>query len=486
MNGPPATLASGMAVVSCVLGPVSACTNRDESTAVSVVQGRSPGGDTTVALGPTRSMVLPAANLDEPGKARFHAGKALANQPWVRAPTLTDARDGLGPLYNARSCLACHVKGGRGVGLAGNEPLFASLVRLSLPGAGPHGEPVPDPVYGTQLQPQSVSLSHQLGKRIDGDEGPRPEATPSVVWTTVPFAYPDGTRIDLRKPDLQLGELGYGPLHADTRAGIRHAPPLQGMGLLELIEIADLERRVDPDDADGDGISGRMNRVWDPEQQRERPGRFGWKANQPSVRVQVAAAFNGDVGITSPIYPEQPCTARQAECLAAPSGNDADGFELPEDLLDLVVFFNMSIAVIERRQPEHELVVRGSALFSSVGCDGCHTPRYVTGTDPEYPHLSGQDVWPYTDLLIHDMGPQLADGREDYLASGSEWRTPPLWGVGLARAMHEHVGLLHDGRARSVEEAILWHAGEADASRERFAALHADERRALIAFVRSL
>jgi len=258
------------------------------------------------------------------------------------------------------------------------------------------------------------------------------------------------------------------------------------MGLLELIAIEDLERLADPEDADGNGISGRLNRVWDPAQQRERPGRFGWKANQPSVRVQVAAAFNGDMGITSPVYPGQPCTSEQKACLAEPTGNDADGFELPEDLLDLVVFFNMSIGVIERRKHNHEMVLRGRELFLTAGCADCHTPHYVTGADPKYPHLSEQDIWPYTDLLLHDMGAALADGREDFLATGSEWRTPPLWGVGLARAMGEHVGLLHDGRARSVEEAILWHAGEAVPSRERFAAFDADGRRALVAFVRSL
>lgn len=476
----------------CVLGSVTVgCSNGEaqpieRSAAEPVLVGRSPGGDTTVQLGPARSMIEPAANLDDAGRSRFHAGKALANQPWVRAPTLTDARDGLGPLYNARSCLACHIKGGRGVGLSGDGPLFASLVRVSLPGRGPHGEPIPDPVYGTQIQPQSTSLSDEVGKSIAGDEGPPPEAEPSIAWQPVPYAYPDGTKVELRRPELVLGVLGYGPLDPYARVGIRHAPPLPGMGLLELIELRDLQSRADPDDVDGDGISGRLNLVWDPERERERPGRFGWKANQPSVRVQVAAAFAGDLGISNPVFPDQPCTDRQRACLDAPTGNDADGFELPESLLDEVVFFTMSIGVVERRKPGHDKVVRGGELFAAAGCSDCHTPHYVTGVDPDFPHLSNQDAWPYTDLLLHDMGTALADGREDHLATGSEWRTPPLWGVGLARAMTERVGLLHDGRARSVEEAILWHAGEAAASRERFAGLRAEDRNALIAFVRSL
>ena len=466
---------------------VDAPADRDAKLATGV----KPGGDTTIAVGPTPSLVQPAANLNDEAKSRFYAGKALATQPWVRAPTTTDARDGLGPVYNARSCLACHIQGGRGPTASHeDEPLLASLVRLSLPGRGPHGEPLPEPTYGTQLQPQSTSLSHQLrghpGVDAGKDRGPAPEARTFIRWTAVPFQYPDGNTVQLRSPALEVQELGYGPLHPDTKKGIRHAPSLAGVGLLELVDQADIERRADPEDEDGDGISGRVNRVWDPESGVERPGRFGLKANQPSVRVQVAGAFSGDMGITSPVFPQQPCTERQPRCQAARHGDDADGFEITEQLLQLVVFFNMSIAVPERRKPSHPKVVRGAELFAQTGCASCHTPHYVTGTNPAYPHLSNQDIWPYTDLLLHDMGADLADGRQDYLATGSEWRTPPLWGVGLARAMHDDVGFLHDGRARSIEEAIVWHDGEARSSRDRFAALGQSDRLALVAFVRSL
>ncbi len=453
--------------------------------------GLRPGGDTTVALGPNASLVLPAANLDDDTKARFYAGKALATQPWVRAPTLTDARDGLGPVYNARSCLACHVKGGRGpTASEGDPPPLAALVRLSLPGRGPHGGPIPEPVYGAQLQPQSTSLHHQLrgkpGAEAYRDQGPPPEGQVVIRWTPVPFAYPDGQTVELRSPQLELRDLGYGALHPDTRLGLRHAPSMAGVGLLELVDQADLDRIADPDDRDADGISGRVNMVWDPESKTPRPGRFGLKANQPSVRVQVAAALHGDMGISSPVFPQQPCTAQQSRCLDAPTGNDANGHEISEELLQLMVLFNMSIGVPARRKPDHPMVVRGQALFGDAGCAGCHTPHFVTGSDPSYPHLSNQDIWPYTDLLLHDMGPGLADDREDHLASGSEWRTPPLWSAGLARAMHDPVGFLHDGRARSLEEAILWHDAEARSSRDRFAALAVDDRRALVAFVRSL
>ncbi len=435
-------------------------------------------------------MTQPAANLTAEQRARFYAGKALATQPWVRAPTLTDARDGLGPLYNARSCLECHIKGGRGESTTSVErPPVATLVRLSVPGRGAHGEPRPEPVYGAQLQTRSTSLSHQLRDRPGAarydDHGPA-EAAVHLRWTSQTFTYPDGARVELRAPALELRRLGYGDMQPETRAGLRHAPSMAGVGLLELIPQEDIERRADPDDRDADGISGRVNIVWDPEAEALRPGRFGLKANQPSARVQVAAALAGDLGVTSSVFPDQPCTEGQPRCQAAPTGEDASGHEISEELLDALVFFTMSIAVVERRAPEHPTVREGAALFELVGCADCHTPRFGTGDDPDYPHLSHQTIWPYSDLLLHDMGPALDDGREDHRASGAEWRTAPLWGVGLARAMLESVGLLHDGRARTVEEAIVWHGGEASESRERFAALDAPQRRALISFVRSL
>lgn len=462
----------------------------DDHPRVVAARGLRPGGDTTVSLGPTPSLVLPAANLDDVGKAAFYAGKALATQPWVRAPTLTDARDGLGPLYHARSCLACHVKGGRGPASDPNGAGIATLVRLSRPGRGPHNEPIPDPIYGTQLQPQSTALSHQLRGRAGADsyadQGVAIEADVHITWTPRPFAYPDGTELVLQSPNVKFSDWGYGPLAEDTLTSLRHTPSLAGVGLLELVAQADLDQAADPDDGDGDGISGRVNRVWDPETKTMRPGRFGLKANQPSVRVQVAGALSGDMGLSSPVFPEQPCTSLQPRCLAAPTGNDADGFEVPETILASMVFFTMSIGVPARRRSDDPLILRGQTLFDIAGCDDCHTPRHVTGADDRYPHLSGQDIWPYSDLLLHDMGPQLGDGRADFLATGQEWRTPPLWGVGLARAMHTPVGFLHDGRARTIEEAIVWHAGEARASRVRFSKFGAEDRQALVAFVRSL
>jgi CxxC motif-containing protein (DUF1111 family) len=316
--------------------------------------------------------------------------------------------------------------------------------------------------------------------------GPAAEAEILVRWRTSSFTYADGSTVELRAPEIEIRQLGYGELHPEARATLRHAPSLVGVGLLDRVPLSDLEALVDPEDHNGDGISGRLNRVWNPTAGEMQPGRFGWKANQPTLRAQIAAAFAGDMGITSAPFPEQPCTKAQRKCLAEPTGNDANGHEISEELLDLVVFFNASLGVPERRKPDDPLVLSGKERFHALGCAACHVPQLRTSSDPEHPHLSEQDIWPYTDLLLHDLGADLADGRADFEATSAEWRTPPLWGVGLALAVHDSVGFLHDGRARTLEEAIVWHGGEASNSRDGFARSSMEERRAVIAFVRSL
>lgn len=452
---------------------------------------RLPGGATSVSYRPSPSFLLPAANLGPRERPDFYAGRALAEQPWIKAPSSTTARDGLGPLYNARTCVACHLRGGHGLSPHQSGPLaMATLVRLSLDGVDAKRGVVPEPTYGAQLQAQSVALAHQL-RNVSGvtealSADVPPEASIRVDWIEEPHTYPDGDLVMLRRPRIELTKLGYGPLAPNARFGLRHAPPLHGLGLLELIPQSELDRRADPDDRDGDGVSGRVNRVWDPVTRSTRPGRFGLKANQPSLQAQVAAAFHGDIGITSSLFPTLPCTERQVQCLRSPHGAGADQPEISDSLLSLVVDFNRSIGVPIRRQPEHPTVKRGRTLFHQSGCPSCHTPHFTTGNDPKRPHLSFQEIWPYTDLLLHDMGEGLADGRSDFLATGSEWRTAPLWGVGLSRAIDNEIGLLHDGRARNVEEAVLWHDGEARRSREKFERLSMEDRKALLAFVRSL
>lgn len=440
-----------------------------------------PGGAASVSVMPFVSFDKVAANLPADQKPDFYAGRALAAQPWVKAPTATDARDGLGPLFNARSCLACHKKGGRGdIPESADTPLFSGFVRLSIPGSNDTLGGVPEPVYGEQLQGQSISLLSQLNQ--PGDDDLPAEAQVFIRWETQVFTYPDGQQTELRKPVADIRHLAYGQLHADTRFSLRLAPPIHGAGLIDQIASADIAALADPQDSDGDGISGRVNRVWNPQTRQTEPGRFGLKANRPDLTTTIAAAFAGDIGISNPLFPSQPCTEVQSACLTSPDGNNTDGFELPQHLLDLVVHYNRNLGVPKRPQSTSD---EGRNLFYHSGCAGCHQPSFVTG-DRGPAHLSGQTIWPFSDFLLHDMGPELADDRPDFAASGSEWRTAPLWGAGQSDAVNGHGFYLHDGRARSIEEAILWHGGEATQARTRFAALPPDDRQSLLTYVSSL
>jgi CxxC motif-containing protein (DUF1111 family) len=262
-----------------------------------------------------------------------------------------------------------------------------------------------------------------------------------------------------------------------------------GVGLLEAIDEVDILAWADPQDSNGDGISGRPNLVWSVEQQRPMLGRFGWKAGEPSIAQQSAHAFAGDIGISSPLAPDPwgDCTGREDTCRAAPHGAYADKpYEVTPDMFDLLVFYSRNLAVPARRKVDDKLVLEGKRLFYESGCATCHRPKYVTRRDPALPEQSHQLIWPYSDLLLHDMGEGLADGRPEALASGSEWRTPPLWGIGLTSTVSGHTRFLHDGRARNLLEAILWHGGEAEAAKQRVVAMSKAQREALLAFLNSL
>lgn len=426
------------------------------------------------------------ANLPPEARSNFFAGRALAKQPWVRAPTTTDARDGLGPLYNARSCTACHPSGGRGrVPQKDGEPVLGgALVRLSVPGTNQTEGVVPEPHYGAQLQTKSVALSSLLGHSSKRAGEVMPEAKLTLRWKETTFRYPDGREVTLRRPEPKLEELAYGPLAADTMMSLRNGPSLRGMGLLEAIAEEDIVAWADPDDRDGDGISGRANHVWDRTAQKRVLGRFGLKANQPSLHQQVAAAFAGDIGITNPVHADQPCTATQEACMASPSGAGTDGVELEDELLALVVGFVRHLGVPTRPDATDPQVVRGRAAFRRQGCAKCHRPGYSTVSTAA--HLDGQEIWPYSDLLLHDMGEGLSDGRPDHEASGREWRTAPLWASTPPRGTESSRYLLHDGRAATLEEAILWHGGEATVARDAFADASAAERADVIRFLESL
>ncbi|HEY8379559.1 MAG TPA: di-heme oxidoredictase family protein, partial [Nannocystis sp.] len=280
-----------------------------------------------------------------------------------------------------------------------------------------------------------------------------------------------------------LEDPAFGPLPPDLLISPRVAPAMIGLGLLAGIPEADIVAREDPDDADGDGISGRANRVWDVAAGRLALGRFGWKAGQPDVAQQTAAAFLGDMGLTTSLFPRENCPEGQLACAAAPTGGSP---EVEDDTFGDVVYYASTLAVPARRDPDDPEVLRGKQIFHDVGCAACHVPRHRTAADAAIAEVRDQTIWPYTDLLLHDMGEALADGRPEYLADGREWRTPPLWGLGLVEVVSGHTEFLHDGRARSLLEAVLWHGGEAEPAREAVRALPRADRDALVAFLNSL
>ncbi|MCB9791255.1 MAG: thiol oxidoreductase [Alphaproteobacteria bacterium] len=404
---------------------------------------------------------MPAQNLSREHQLDFYGGNGFFTGNWVEAGASAESRDGLGPLFNARSCAGCHFEDGKGAPPEGEGPFVGLLLRLSVDGA-------PDPVYGGQLQDQALP------------DVPV-EATPEVTWIEAPGAYPDGAAYSLRRPVFTLHDPGYGALPEDLEISPRLAPHMIGLGLLEAIPEEALAALEDPDDLDGDGISGNRQRVMTAE--GERTGRFGWKAEAPDVAAQSAGAFAGDMGLTSALKPADDCTAGQPECLEQPDGGRP---ELESEVFESVVLYARALAVPMRRDPESPEVLAGRDLFHELGCAACHVPSFTTG-DAALAELSEQRIWPYTDLLLHDMGEGLADERPVGLADGREWKTPPLWGLGLAdEVARGELGFLHDGRARSLEEAVLWHGGEAEGSRDAFLHLSAEERDAVLAFVEDL
>lgn len=401
----------------------------------------------------------------------FFVGNSFFNQNWVSAPASTTARDGLGPFFNGRACSSCHFKDGRGKSSAGRYNAFnhGILLRLSIPGQDANGGPNPEPTYGTQLQDQSIgSVATQGGF--------------SVNYTTISGQYPDGEPYELRKPNYTINNLAYGPMDPNVLVSPRVAPQVIGLGFLEAISDYDILANEDEFDQNNDGISGKANYVWDYEHNRVSVGRFGWKANQPSILQQNAAAFNGDLGIKTFLFDEENCVGNICDTL--PNGGM---IEIDNDDLLKVVLYSSSLAVPARRNWDDENTLKGKALFNEIGCASCHIPKFKTkATHYLTPALTNQTIRPYTDLLLHDMGTELSDGRPDYRANGNEWRTPPLWGIGLIETVNGHTELLHDGRARNIEEAILWHGGEAKKSKEDFINLSKEQREQVIKFINTL
>jgi len=438
-------------------------------------------GKATVQRSDRNAFSLPSANLSPERRLDFSVGNSFFRNPWVIAPSTTTARDGLGPLFNTNACQNCHVRDGRGhPPEPGATNAVSMLVRLSIPDQPRYAKEierlgvVPEPVYGTQLQDMAIP-------------GVAPEGKVRVEYTAATVTFKDGHTVELRRPALQITQLGYGPMHPDTRFSARVAPPMIGLGLLEAIPEAAILANADPDDRNGDGIRGRANQVWDQAANKTVLGRFGWKAGQPNVNQQNVHAFSGDMGLTSTLQPIDDCTPAQPDCLAAANGDGEGGEkEVSDNILRLVTFYTRNLGVPARRDVGAPQVLAGKNLFLQAGCQGCHTPQFTTATDTHEPELANQVIRPYSDLLLHDMGPGLADHRTEFAASGQDWRTPPLWGIGLTETVSGHTRFLHDGRARDLLEAVLWHGGEAEAARNHVLTFNAEQRAALLAFLNSL
>lgn len=400
----------------------------------------------------------------------FFTGNTLFNTSWVKSPASTTAVDGLGPTLNAKGCVSCHFKDGRGrPANYQDETGTGLLLKLSI-GEDLDGAPIPHPIYGHQLQDASI-----LGVSEEGGLG--------VTYVEETGTFSDGESYSLRRPTYFIYNPQFGDLGNDVLMSPRIARQLIGMGYLESISEDSILANADEDDIDQDGISGKANYVWDDLNQTYSLGRFGWKADQPSVIQQTAKAFLRDIGITTELYPYENCPDAQVDCSNMENGGtpeiDSVGFER-------VILYVSNLAVPAQRDYEMATVKKGKQIFESIGCVKCHDNYAITEPNSRFPHLGNQLIRPYTDMLLHDMGEGLADNMQVFKASGNEWRTPPLWGIGLIETVNNHTYYLHDGRARNLTEAILWHGGEASTKKSIFKSLSKEDRDALILFLKSL
>lgn len=458
------------------------------------------GGDTGITITSSESYSKPSSNLTASRKGNFFIGNAFFKQPWVIAPASTDSRDGLGALFNVAACQSCHVKDGRGhAPMTSEDDADSLLIRLAMPATTEDEreqlqqsliEKVAHPMYGGQLQDRGI-------------QGVPAEAKVTVTWTSRPVTFADGHVETLRAPTFQLTHPGYGDFDDELMVSPRVALPMIGLGLLDQIPDADIKKQADSEDKDGDGIRGIYNWVLDPQTGKTALGRFGWKAGQTKLLTQNQSAFNEDMGLTSRIRPTESCTPLQTACLNATTGADDQGdgkppVEVSDEVAAFVEFYTRNLAVPHRRDADSELVLAGKKRFYDMGCQSCHTPRYeLPKTDDDHLEQHGQVIYPYTDLLLHDMGDDLADrtiagklpakdAQVEFLANSYQWRTPALWGIGLAQTVDPQATFLHDGRARTLMEAVLWHGGEAQSQQQKVLELDKQGRAELNAFLKSL
>jgi len=437
----------------------------DEPLVVAPDEDVNLGGGTTFKGSFVNIFDQPAANLSPAEQEMHFRSDILFGDKFVSAPA--EVNQGLGPVFNQNSCENCHVANGRSPFPVAPDDMRGLLFRWSIPGVDAVNAPLPIPGFGGQLQNKAIF-------------GVQPEA--KISWQEIEEvkAYVDGEKVNLRHFNFTITD-GYKPLPDGYLLSPRIAPPVVGLGLLESIAPEDILRNADPDDVNQDGISGRANYVWNYRTGTRELGRFGWKANVPTLLQQTAGAYNGDMGVTSPYFPKENCAGQI----------QADGFtddpEIDEETLQLATFYTQSLAVPQRRNWDDPQVRQGKVIFSELKCSSCHVPAFVTSANAQFDFLRSQKIFPYTDLLLHDMGEGLADHRPDFEATGTEWRTPPLWAVGLVKMIGgPEAGYLHDGRARTLAEAILWHGGEAEQSKEAFRKLDKSKRAALIRFLESL
>jgi len=430
-----------------------------------------------------------SANMSFERELDFKIGNAFFRRIWVSSPASTISADGLGPLFNARSCQNCHLKDGRGHPPSANWPeddAVSMFLRLSIP---PQNEEhrrlilenrinnIPDPTYGFQLQDLAIQGHNAEGKM-------------RIEYQEIEIAFADGTIVSLRKPKYSIESWKYGSPHRELKISPRVAPPMIGLGLLEAINEKDILEKEDLEDKNNDGITGKANKVWNIKENMVSLGRFGWKAGEPNISQQSSKAFNGDIGISAP-NAENPwgdCSVKQMKCRNAPNGNtnSQDNLEISSESMKKLIFYSTNLGVPARRDIEKPEVLAGKQLFYEIGCISCHRPKFVTRRLPNQPEQSFQLIWPYSDLLLHDMGEGLSDNRPEGLANGREWRTAPLWGIGLTETVNGHTQFLHDGRARNLMEAILWHGGEAEHIKQKFLKYNSKQREKLLTFLNSL
>mgnify|MGYP002859642576 CR=1 FL=1 len=422
------------------------------------------GGKQTVFDATSSAFEHPFSGLSDREIFLHDVGDKAFSATFVTAPAPINS--GLGPIYNNVSCISCHVKDGRGKAPEDGQGLSGLLLRISIPGTDFHGGPLGVPNFGGQLQNRAIG-------------GKMPESVIATSYTYINGTFPDGTPYQLRKPRYIFIN-PYLNMPSDLEISPRMPPPVFGLGLIEAISESDILKHQDINDMDGDGISGKANYVYNPLTKNKELGRFGWKCGQPSLLLQSAGAFNEDMGITSFVFPvENSFGQTQYDGL-----NDEN--EISDSLLQAVAFYMQTLSVPARRNANYIDVLEGKKIFNQIGCNNCHINQFKTMTDMAFTSRSNQTIYPYSDFLLHDMGTDLADYRPDFLANGFEWRTPPLWGIGLTKKINGHENFLHDGRARSFEEAILWHGGEGIDSKTKYMNLNSSQRVQLIKFLESL